>query len=107
MEVLVYLVPLAIMLGTLGLAAFLWSLRMVSTTISAERLGGPSPTMRRSKNPSLWARLAAGRSRHALGSERRACRRFQNRVAKSIRPSVFRYPKRFKGRLQKVTLPIC
>jgi cbb3-type cytochrome oxidase maturation protein len=27
MEVLVYLVPLAIMLGALGLAAFLWSLR--------------------------------------------------------------------------------
>ena len=27
MEVLVYLVPLAIMLGALGLVAFLWSLR--------------------------------------------------------------------------------
>ena len=27
MEVLVYLVPLALMLGGLGLAAFLWSLR--------------------------------------------------------------------------------
>jgi cbb3-type cytochrome oxidase maturation protein len=27
MEVLIYLVPLAIALGTLGLAAFLWSLR--------------------------------------------------------------------------------
>lgn len=27
MEVLVYLVPLAIMLGALGLAAFLWSLK--------------------------------------------------------------------------------
>jgi cbb3-type cytochrome oxidase maturation protein len=27
MEVLVYLVPLALLLGLLGLAAFLWSLR--------------------------------------------------------------------------------
>ena len=39
MEVLIYLVPLA--LGLLGLGAFLWSLKTDSMTTSKARRGGP------------------------------------------------------------------
>jgi hypothetical protein len=53
MEVLVILVPLALGLGLIGLAAFLWSLKSGQTMISKARPGVPS----RMTNP-------FGRNRH-------------------------------------------
>ena len=44
MNVLVYLVPLALALGGLGLAAFLWALRAASSMISRAPRGAPSAT---------------------------------------------------------------
>ena len=53
MEVLVFLVPLALLLGLIGLMGFLWSLRNGQTMISRERAGGRLPTM----NPWLGNRI--------------------------------------------------
>ena len=44
MNVLVYLVPIALALGGLGLAAFLWAMRTASSTTSTAPAGGRSAT---------------------------------------------------------------
>jgi hypothetical protein len=53
MEVLVFLVPLALMLGLIGLMGFLWSLRTASTMILKGQGGERLPMMNPLDKPRL------------------------------------------------------